>query len=88
MPDSALINFKGQAALSATAKKSVAAYATVKGTAVHCDAPRASMTRLRFINSGGFAVFNVQIDNRRWVVLSPQCGARHPCIALQHTQDT
>jgi hypothetical protein len=73
VPDSALINFKGQAALTAAAKKTVAANATVKGTAVHCDAPRASMTRLRFINCGGFAVFNVSIDNHRLVAPPSDC---------------
>ena len=69
VPNDALVNFKGQGDLSPEARQLVSSYSLIKGAAVLCDSPLTSMARLRFINSGGFAVFNVSIDNHRMIVI-------------------
>jgi hypothetical protein len=60
-PYTALLNGVGQGYCEATGATGCG-YAYVKGVAGSCDDPK---TKLRLINGGSFAVFNISIDNHR-----------------------
>jgi hypothetical protein len=55
-------------------------YAYVKGVASSCDDPK---TQLRLINAGTFAMFNISVDNHRWVAAhvskAAKCACKPPC---------
>lgn len=63
-PYTALMNGLGQGYCVVTGAGNCS-YSYIKGQASFCDNPK---TKLRIINAGGFAVFNISIDNHRWAV--------------------
>jgi hypothetical protein len=69
-PYTALLNNVGQGYCEVTGATGCG-YAYVKGVAGSCDNPK---TKLRLINGGSFAVFNISIDNHRWVGSCRQGG--------------
>jgi hypothetical protein len=60
-PYTALINGIGQGHCKATGATGCG-YSYIKGVAGSCDNPK---TKLRLINGGSFAVFNISVDNHR-----------------------
>lgn len=65
-PYTALLNGVGQGYCEVTGAAGCG-YAYIKGVAGYCDDPK---TKLRLINAGSFAVFNISIDNHRMIVMA------------------
>lgn len=63
VPYDSLMNFVGQG----NATGSAASYAYIKGAAGFCNNPK---TKLRIMDTGGFARFNVSVDNHRMIIVA------------------
>jgi hypothetical protein len=74
VPNNALMNGRGQGYCGGSGQPECS-YARIKGVAHNCSDP---LTKLRIINAGAFAVFNVSIDNHRMIVVAEDGVAVDP----------